>query len=189
MRSRQFDRDAVQVIAQIHFPQISQIKDADLRRLSLDCINLRISAGDAFARSNWPHRFCRPTRPLTDLVNLLAGVFFLRAYKPNDGPPSMVENKSDLPTGTFGLLGATVGPKVLGISCAVMLIGILFWFLNMTGAMEMLRIGCTTALISALLMGIFILSKPAWSATLMPLLYRALPVWIVGVYLFMSKPA
>ncbi len=128
------------------------------------------------------------TEILTISLSLLAAVFFLRSYKPIDGPPSQLENEKDRPNGMFGLLGAQVGPKVLGIGSAVIVIGILFWFLTLKGAMEMLSIGCTVVPIAGVLVAAFILTKPAWAPSLMPLFYRAVPVWLVGIYLFMNGP-
>lgn len=122
-------------------------------------------------------------------LSTLAAVFFLRAYQPIDGPPSQIENEGDRPTGQFGLLGARVAPKVLGIGSSITTIGILFSLLELKGAMEMLSIGCVVLPIAGVLVGFFMLSKPAWAGALMPLVYRAVAVWVVGIYLFLGNPA
>ena len=118
-------------------------------------------------------------------LSTLAGVFFLKGYQ----PPPVQEQKADAPKpGFIDLLGTTIVPKVGWIACAVGTTGILFRILNLTGNQEMLMIGCTVLTIALVLIGIFTISKPERASGLMPLVYRAVPVCLIGVYLFM-KPA
>jgi hypothetical protein len=120
-------------------------------------------------------------------MSVLSSVLFLRAYQPPNVPPALVENESDRPKGFFDLLGSTIAPKVMWIGSSVTVVGILFSLLKLKGAMEMLSIGCVMLPITAVLVGIFIVTRPAWAGTVMPPLYRAVPVWLVGVYLFMRS--
>jgi uncharacterized membrane protein YfcA len=122
---------------------------------------------------------------LTVALSVLAGVYFLRDYNPRPMP----EQKGDEPkAGFFELLGGTIVPKVGWIACSVTTVGILFRLLGLKGNEEMLMIGCTTLTVVLFLLGIFIVSKADRATGLMPLVYRALPLWLVGVYLFMNKP-
>ena len=124
---------------------------------------------------------------LTISLSVLAAVFFLRGYQPpapqqKDGDDAQLLGFSDL-------LSATILPKVGWIACSVATVGIQFRLLNLKGNDEMLIIGCSVLIIALFLSGILIVSKPERSAGLMQLVYRAVPLCMVGLYLFMNKPA
>jgi len=122
-------------------------------------------------------------------MSVLASVFFLRAYQPLTAPPPQPGKENDQAKGFLELFCLVICPKVLGIGSSVTTVGILFMILKLKGAMEMLLIGCTVLPLAMAPIALYALSKPAWFGTLMPLLYRAVPLWLVGVYMLMSPPA
>jgi hypothetical protein len=118
---------------------------------------------------------------LNIFMSVLAAIFFLRGYQPRsaangDGPrPGFLE-----------LLAATIVPKVGWIGCAVVTIGILFYLLGLKGTQEMLMIGTLVLTAALALIGLFAIIKPDRVSGLMPLVYRAFPSWLVGLYLYLQ---
>lgn len=105
----------------------------------------------------------------------LAGVYFLMAHRPPVAPPT--EEKK----GFADLLSLTILPKVLWIGCAVGAIGILFHLLQLEGAREMLVIHAASGGIG---IGMFLAVRQSGSSgALTPVLYRAVPLLLISVYL------
>jgi hypothetical protein len=88
-------------------------------------------------------------------LTVLAGVYFLTAYKPpvktEGGQPA-----DEPPAGFATLLAATILPKVAWIACAVLVIGILFRLLHLNGVTEMLMIGVAAGSGAAVLFFFFL---------------------------------
>jgi hypothetical protein len=120
---------------------------------------------------------------LMPALSVLAATFFLGGYQPRPAPP---QKEGEPKAGLIELLGSTIVPKVGWIGCSVMTVGILFRILNLKGNQEMLMIACAILPAALLLTGIFVVSKPERSAALMPMVYRAVPLCLAGLYLFMS---
>jgi hypothetical protein len=105
----------------------------------------------------------------------LAGVYFLMAYRP---PPPLPEGEKK---GFAQLFSLTILPKALWIGCAVGAIGILFYLLQLEGARQMLLIHAASG---GLGIGIFFaFRQTSDSQTLTPVLYRAVPLLLISVYL------
>ncbi len=113
-------------------------------------------------------------------LGALAGIYFLSAYMPPDARP---ENEQDQPAGFLALLGRTIAPKALGIGSAVMVVGILFAVQQMPGANEMLLVGSGTLAIASLIGLVSIATDETARKVLGPLLLRAVPLLLIGVYL------
>ena len=112
----------------------------------------------------------------------LAIVFFLFAFQLP--PPT----ESDEPLQFKHLLVSTIAPKVAWISCAVSVMGILFFILDLGNKnyKQMIIIG-GSALAFALLITVF--SGLTDNASLNPLkavLYRAIPIMIIDLYVFLN---
>ena len=101
-------------------------------------------------------------------MSLLAGVAFLKAYIPTDV-------KEDLKPDLY----ATVISKVLFIGSSVLIIGILFSFLRLQGAINMLMIGTATTGMAAVF-SIILITK---NSDNIPLLKEPL-MWGIATLLF-----
>lgn len=101
-------------------------------------------------------------------MSLLAGVVFLKAYIPADV-------KADIKPDLY----ATVISKVLFIGSSVLLIGILFSFLHLQGAINMLMIGTATTGMAAVF-SIILITK---NSDNIPLLKEPL-MWGIATLLF-----
>ncbi len=110
----------------------------------------------------------------------LAIVFFLGAYQ-----PSNIVRSDDEKFGFMDLLYLTIAPKLVGISMAVSLIGILFYFINanVQGTKQMLLLGSLSGIAASVVIAIGVAIKAKNSVTLIPILYRSVPVAIASVYL------
>jgi hypothetical protein len=105
----------------------------------------------------------------------LAGIYFLMAYRP---PTPVPEGEKK---GFGQLLSQTILPKVLWIGCAVGAIGIMFHLLQLDGAHEMLLIHAASGGVGV---GMFLAFRQSTdSQALTPLLYRAVPLLLISVYL------
>jgi hypothetical protein len=111
----------------------------------------------------------------------LAVVFFLSAYKVIDIPRE--ENEQ---FGFQELLGYTIAPKILWISCAVSTSGVLLHMLNNEGYKQMLYIGGTTIAIGTLVMISLLISGVKHINVVIPVLYRAIPLLVLDLYLFFN---
>lgn len=113
----------------------------------------------------------------------LSVVFFLYAYKPLDANTGEKEK-----AGIGELLGWSVVPKVLWISCAVSALGILF-FLIKTGTGEyrnMVMIGGFSILSGLLVLGVVWTSGTKHLEVVTPILLRAIPLMIMDFYIFLA---
>jgi hypothetical protein len=117
-------------------------------------------------------------------TSLLATVYFLMPYRPQ----VPVEGEEGQRRGLRDLLAATVLPKAGWIACSVELIGILYGVLHLHGTGEMLQVG-TLALGAVCLLAVyFIATGSKHTPSLMSFLYRAVPLFIIGLYMFMNLP-
>lgn len=110
----------------------------------------------------------------------LAIVFFLGAYQ-----PSNIVRSDNEKLGFMDLLYLTIAPKLVGISMAVSLIGILFYFINanVEGTKQMLFLGSISGIAASLVIGIGVATRAKNSSVLIPILYRAVPIAIASAYL------
>jgi hypothetical protein len=117
---------------------------------------------------------------LTISLSGLAIVFFLGAYQ-----PSNIIRGEDEKLGFVDLLYLIIAPKLVGISMAVSLIGILFYFINanIEGTKQMLFLGSMSGIAASLVIGIGVAIGAKNSNTLLPILYRSVPIAIASVYL------
>jgi hypothetical protein len=118
-------------------------------------------------------------------MSLLSGVYFLNGYRPLEFPADGRDDEA--PRDFFHLLATSICVKAAWIACAAALIGALFRLLHLNGALEMLTVGCSVLAVSIVIMGIYAVTRPGGRA-LVPVLYRAIPVCLLGVYLFLNKP-
>ena len=118
------------------------------------------------------------------LVVALGGlsiVFFLGAYQ----PPTFVQDENE----KFGmpeLLQLVIAPKILGIGMAVACIGILFKMIdvNPEGSAKMLLLGGGTVAIATAIILIGLVSNANHIQSIVPKLYRAVPIAAVALYLY-----
>jgi len=110
----------------------------------------------------------------------LAMVYFLYPYRPLETPGS------DQKQGFTELLAFTIVPKVSWISCSVCVIGILFYLLNYEGAKQMLFIGSSTLSFILVIIAIFFVTGVKNVNALVFILYRAVPVVFVCLYIFLK---
>ncbi len=134
--------------------------------VEIACVAVIITA--LYAQSDWRDDALRIA------LSTLAVVFYLRAFVPNKNIP---EHQDRLDLFFYTLL-----PKVLAISCAMCLIGFLFYILHLHGATEMLLIGTLTVCIGVVLGGLAAIKSPPAFTSLLPLVARALAVASLGVY-------
>ena len=118
-------------------------------------------------------------------MSVLSATFFLKGYDPSLMP---AQNEGDQKPGFVELLALKIIPKTGWIACAMATVGILFVVLKLKGSAEMLMIGCSALTAVLVLIGLFVALKPDRSALLIPLTYRAVPLWLMGGYLFMNIP-
>jgi hypothetical protein len=108
----------------------------------------------------------------------LAIVFFLSAYR-----PSNIVRSEDEKLGFMDLLCLTIAPKVLWLSSAVLAIGILFYVNQMKGYEQMLSVGSAPVAIGSVLLAIGIVLNIKHIKAAMPVLYRAIPLLLAGIYI------
>ena len=108
----------------------------------------------------------------------LAVTFFLSAYQPLEIPKE--ENEK---LGFLELLAFAFVPKALWISCAISLMGILFFLSQNEGYKQMLMIGVSTISISVILYSLFLLLRVKNLSNLNRILLRAIPLLLINLYL------
>lgn len=111
----------------------------------------------------------------------LAAIFFLNAFL----PPAIAQTTER--KGFLELLATTICYKIAWIGSAVIMVGSLYRVLGFPGALEMLLIGCFATFTGAVVMGLYALTRS--EVGLRPALYRAVPACLLGIYLFLNKPA
>lgn len=115
-------------------------------------------------------------------LTVLASIFFLHGFIP---PPVDVDEKqSQEKSGFFDLFAGTICVKLAWIAASVTLVGGLFRILHLLGAGEMLLIGIPVLMITIIVMGLYTISGK-YAARVVPVLYRVVPVCLLGVYLFL----
>ncbi len=117
--------------------------------------------------------------PISIALGGLALVFFLNAYVPKSPSP----NQDDKTLGFKDLLVQSILPKVLWISMAVSVCGLLFYVLKFKGSMNMMFMGGSTILIAALTILVFKFSGTRNTAMAIAILYRAIPILLTIIYI------
>ncbi len=111
----------------------------------------------------------------------LSTILFLSAYR-----PSNIVRSDEEKLGFMDLLCLSIAPKVLGISSAACLIGILFYLMHWAGYQQMLLIGSMSIAIGSTLLEAGLVMKVKHIKTVIPILYRAVPLMLIGFYLLWS---
>lgn len=111
----------------------------------------------------------------------LSIVFFLGAYQ-----PSKIVPKEDEKWGMPELFQLMIVPKVLGIGMAVACIGMVFKIIdnNPKGSAQMLLLGGGTCAIATTIALIGLLTNVKHIQSVVPKLYRAVPIAASALYLF-----
>ncbi len=112
----------------------------------------------------------------------LSTIYFLGAY----APPLEIPG-DEQPQGFNALLTRTIVPKVLGIGCSVVVVGVLFYLTSLKGFRQMLFIGTLTIIVSASIAIAAVLKSEVARKALMPLLLRAVPLGIIGAYILLTE--
>ena len=114
----------------------------------------------------------------------LAVTFFLRAYRPTD-----ILRQEGEPFGFSELLGLMIAPKVLWISSAISAVGIAFSFSipDNDGYRQMLLIGGLSIASGTIILGIFWLMGIKHISTVIPVLFRAIPLCLIDFYMLFMK--
>lgn len=115
-------------------------------------------------------------------MSVLSMVYFLMAYK----PPVASSEKEE--RGFGNLFISTILPKVTWTGCTVTVIGSLFGILHLHGAGEMLMVGTSVLIVCVLTSVYFIATASSQTANLMSIMYRAAPLCIFGIYVYMNLP-
>jgi hypothetical protein len=123
------------------------------------------------------------TMVLTISLAGLTAVFFLSAFTPPD-QQKLAENTL---LSFKDLLAFTIAPKVLGISCAVSAIGILFFLQNLKGHQQLVMIGGVSIAFGLLVLGYGFMTDTKNIRTMMPWVYRAIPLGCLDAYIFLQN--
>ncbi len=112
----------------------------------------------------------------------LAVVFYFFSFRPVE-----IEHEEDGASGFMDLFVGTIAPKLLGISSAVSILGILFYLMNFgnNGYKQMLMIGGSTTFMASLVLGFASVTGTKNIDVNLPILYRAIPLMAIDVYLFL----
>jgi hypothetical protein len=111
-------------------------------------------------------------------LTALASTFLLQAFN-----PSYIKTVTSEQVDFLTLMGSSILPKVMWISCAVGTVGILFALLHLPGASHQLMVSCFTIIIALVWFAILRITRPNLTSDLSPVLYRALPIAIASIYL------
>lgn len=111
----------------------------------------------------------------------LATVYFLMAYRPIDIPRAEDER-----LGFPELLGLTILPKVLWLSCSISAVGIGFYLLDLgnDAYRKMLLVGGLTGGIASLILAMLWMQGTKHINFIAPVLIRVVPLCLVDFYLF-----
>lgn len=112
----------------------------------------------------------------------LAIVFFLSAYRPSE----LVKNENEK-LGFTDLLFSTMAPKILWISCSVSTIGLSFYLMGMKGYQQMLQIGSLSLAVGSLAIAAGMAMQVKHIEKVIPILYRAVPLMLIGFYLLWAS--
>ena len=113
----------------------------------------------------------------------LAVIYFLGAFS----QPKPGETGGEQKQGFTDLLFSTILPKLAGIGSAVAIIGVLFGLQHLPGYEEMLRIGLFASGSAAALIAIGIAMGNERAKSLMPVLYRLVPLVIISAYFLFNR--
>ena len=116
---------------------------------------------------------------LTISLSGLAMVYFFSAFS----PPQPSETQAEEKKGFIDLLFVSTLPKLAGIGSAVAIIGILFGLQRLNGYAEMLNMGLFVAGGVSVFIVIGLAMGNERARSLMPLLYRLIPLAIISAYL------
>lgn len=116
-------------------------------------------------------------------LSSLSAVYFLTAFK----PPAETSS-TERPQGFVDLLVRTIMPKATWIACSVAVIGVLFAILHLHGAREQLMVGCAALASSVVISLYFIATGSDDTSGLVKILYRAAPILVMALYMFMNLP-
>ena len=116
-------------------------------------------------------------------MSLLAGVYFLSAYR------VVTPNENEAAGSFIDLLATSIASKVAWIGMAVAIDGCLFKILHLNGADEMILVGCGALIVTIAIMALYLVTSAERGRVLTRVLYRAVPVCLFGIYLFLNKPA
>lgn len=111
----------------------------------------------------------------------LAGVYYLGSFRPLG-----IERKDGEKLGFMDLLATTHAPKMLGISSAVLIIGLLFFLqeLPRDRYIFLLMIGNSGIVLALVGLGLARMTGTEHLEVLSPILLRAVPLLIIGGYIF-----
>lgn len=115
----------------------------------------------------------------------LAVIFFLSAYH----PPDEIKERSENDTFGFSdMLALIIIPKVLWISSAVLVAGIALSFFSYgnEGYKQALMIGILSIAVCLILLTFFSVRGVKHLKSVTPILYRAVPAFLAGVYFFLK---
>ena len=119
-------------------------------------------------------------------LSALSGIYFLNGYIPPQQIKEEDPTAKPQPLGFVALFGRTIAPKILSIGSSVAVTGILFAIQHWNGFREMLLIGSNSIAASAVVGLITTMNDEQARKTIGPMLIRAIPLMIVGIYLLMK---
>ena len=111
----------------------------------------------------------------------LAGVYYLGSFRPLG-----IERKEGEKLGFMDLFASTVAPKILGIASAVLIIGLLFFLMDLPRDryIFLLMIGNSSIVLALVGLGLAGMTGAENMEVLSPILLRAVPLLILGGYIF-----
>lgn len=118
-------------------------------------------------------------------LSSLSAVYFMMAFQP---PVESEENDQPSDGGFGDLLGGMILPKVGWIASSVTTIGICFSLLHLKGADQQLLVGCSTLSIAVAASLYFLTTGTKRTPILMNMLYRAAPILVFGLFVYMNLP-
>ena len=116
------------------------------------------------------------------VLSLLSTAYFLRAFIP-------ITEQEPAQTGTLGIFGGSIVPRVAMLACSVVIVGINFQLLHLHGSEDMLFIGCIALGITIAFAIMLLLNDREKYRFFISYLVRMIPVFLCGIYLFPHKPA
>ena len=113
----------------------------------------------------------------------LAVTFFLLAFN----PPTLPQDENEM-LGFPELLGLTIIPKALWISCAVSVVGLTFYTLglNNPGAKNMAAIGGFSIALATLALCVLLVTGARHLKINIPVLIRAVPICLIDFYVLLK---
>jgi hypothetical protein len=112
---------------------------------------------------------------------ILAIILFLNTY----AAPVQIEPADDEKLGLKELIALSVLPKVMWISCAVSVLGVLFYLIGSAGYKNLILIGGLSLGFSVLLFVFFRISGTRHLQIVTHVLMRAIPLLLIDAYLLL----